>query len=201
MNIFDYLNINGHVTVHKVLDNGAEELVYDDHNVIVSGMGVALSCFFGLSGSTSVLDYQIDRFQIGVSGQQEFEVSSTYRLTGPLSSAEEYTGITGELVAASGNQFANTFQAGTIWYSLIPAHNVTRISDKSVRYTLVIDKDSCNNLSRDGDEAYINELGLFMKNPFNYSPHLAPILVAYKVISNIRKSNDFGLIIRWTLNF
>jgi len=200
MNIFDYLNINGHVTVHKVFDNGTEELVYDDHNVIVSGMGVGLSCFFGLSGSNSVLDYQIDRFQLGVSGVTSNEVSTTYQLSGPLSSFSEYVGAEGELVAVSANQFANSLISQPVWYSLIPTHNITRINEKSVRYTLTLDKNSCNNLSRNGSDVSINELGLFMKNPFAFSTP-APILVAYKVISNIRKTNDFGLVFRWTLNF
>lgn len=201
MNIFDYLNINGHVTVHKLHSNGEEELIYDDHNVIVSGMGVGLSCFFGLSGSNSVLDYQIDRFQVGVSGVTANEISSTNALSSPLSSSEEYTGLTGEILTGSGNQFAGNLLAGTKWYGIIPAHNITRIGNKSVRYTITLDKDSCNNLTRNGSDAYINELGLFMKNPFGYSPHIAPILVAYKTVSNIRKSSDFGLIFRWTINF
>lgn len=201
MNIFDYLNINGHVTVHKLFDDGKEELVYDDHNVIVSGMGVGLSCFFGLSGSDSVLDYQIDRFQLGVSGNIANEVSSTNRLSSSLSSYTEYVGTNGEIETASANQFAGSLLPQTIWYGLIPAHNITRINEKSVRYTIIVDKDSCNNLTRNGQPANINELGLFMKNPLDIYPIIAPVLVAYKVISNIRKTSDFALIFRWTLNF
>jgi len=201
MNIFDYLNINGHVTVHKVFDNGEEELIYDDHNVIVSGMGVGLSCFFGLSGSDSVLDYQIDRFQLGISGGSVNEVSSTNQLSAPLSSASEYIGLNGEIETASANQFAGSLITQTRWFGLIPTHNITRINEKSVRYTIIVDKDSCNNLTRNGQPVYLNELGLFMKNPLDRYPIIAPILVAYKVISNIRKTSDFGLIFRWTINF
>lgn len=201
MNIFDYLNVKGHVTAHKVYNDGREELIYDDHNVIVSGMGVGLSCFFALSGSTSILDYQIDRFQIGVSGVTANEVSTTNQLSMPLSSSEEYIGATGDLLTASGNQFAGNLIAGTRWYARIPAHNITRINERSVRYSIVIDKDSCNNLTRNGQPAYINELGLFMRNPLSIVPHIAPIMVAYKVVSNIRKTDEFGLIFRWTLTF
>lgn len=201
MNIFDYLNINGHVTVHKVLLDGTEELIYDDHNVIVSGMGVGLACFFGLSGATSVLDYQVDRFQIGLGGLLINEVSSTNQLSQPLSSSQEYTGLNGDIATVSGNQFAGTLLTGVRWFGRIPAHNVTRINDRSVRYTITIDKDSCNNLTRNGQPANINELGLFMRNPLNIQPNVAPILVAYKVLSNIRKTDDFGLIFRWTITF
>jgi len=199
MNIFDYLNINGHVTIHKLHDDGHEELIYDDHNVIVSGMGVALSCFFGLSGSNSVLDYQIDRYQIGVSGYSGRETSSTNSLSSPLSSSYEYTGDEGDIFPLSANQFKGTFDGGIYWYGSIPAHNVTRIDDTSVRYTITVDKDSCNNLR--GLTTYINEIGLFMKNPLAASPIPSPILVAYKYFTPIRKSSDFALVFRWTINF
>lgn len=201
MNILEYLNVRGHVTVHKVLDNGDEELIYDDHNVIVSGMGLALASFFGLSGATSILDYQIDRFQVGVSGVTANEVSTTNALTGPLSSSFEYTGEFGDILTVSANQFAGSFISNTVWYGKIPAHNMTRINDRSVRYTITLDKSSCNDLTRNGISANINELGLFMKNPLNILPNGAPVLVAYKVISNIRKTEDFGLIFRWTITF
>lgn len=199
MNIFDYLNINGHVTIHKLLGDGTEELIYDDHNVIVSGMGVGLASFFGVSGSTSILDYQIDRFQIGVSGSEAREVSSTNSLSGPLSSSFEYTGEDGELFPLSANQIKGTFDGNISWYAAIPAHNVTKIGDSSVRYTITIDKDSCNNLRT--ATTYLNEVGLFMKNPLNTSPIPSPILVAYKYFSPIRKTSDFALVLRWTLNF
>lgn len=199
MNIFDYLNINGHVTIHKLFDDGREELIYDDHNVIVSGMGVGLACFFGLSGSNSVIDYQIDRYQIGVSGSQGREVSSTNSLSGPLSSAFEYTGDEGDIFPLSGNQIKGTFDGNIVWYGAIPAHNITRIDDTSVRYTITIDKDSCNNIR--SATTYLNEVGLFMRNPLGLNPIPAPILVAYKYFSPIRKTSDFALVLRWTLNF
>jgi len=199
MNIFDYLNINGHVTVHKLYDDGHEELVYDDHNTIVSGMGVGLACLFGLSGSTTILDYQIDRFQIGVSGGSALEVSSTNSLSGALSSLEEYVGTDGELFVLSAHQFKGSFVGTPTWYAAIPAHNITRIDDNSVRYTLVVDKESCNNLRN--DNTYVNEIGLFMRNPLGLNPIPAPILVAYKYFSSIRKSSDFALVFRWTINF
>jgi len=201
MNILEYLNVRGHVTVHKFFDNGNEELVYDDHNIIVSGMGLGLASFFGLSGSTSILDYQIDRFQIGLSGNIVNEVSSTNKLTGPLATSYEYTGDFGEIPTVSSNQFAGSFIPTPVWYGRIPAHNVTRINDRSVRYTITIDKFSCNNITRGGLPASINEIGLFMKNPLYILPNEASVLVAYKVFSNVIKTEDFGLIFRWTITF
>ena len=67
-NFTEELGINGHLTIIKQYNDGQEEVVFDDHNIIVSGMGVGLSYMFTGSGSNSVLDYQIDRFQVGVSG-------------------------------------------------------------------------------------------------------------------------------------
>ena len=65
-NFTEELGINGHLTIIKRHKSGQEEVVFDDHNVIVSGMGFGLTYMFTGSGSQSVLDYQIDRFQVGV---------------------------------------------------------------------------------------------------------------------------------------
>ncbi len=193
MNIYDYLNINGHVTIHKVLDNGQEELLYDDHNVIVSGFGVGLSHFFALSGSTRITDYQIDRFQLGLSGATSLEVSSRFELSSPLTSINQYTSTgVGDIISVTANQIKNGSIVNNQVFAKIPFHHVTRISESSVRYTLRVDKDSCNSLA-------LKEVGLFMKNPRGLVTD-ASILVAYKSFSEIRKTSDFALIIRWTIN-
>ena len=87
------------------------------------------------------------------------------------------------------------------YFALIPANKITRIDDTSVRYTLVIDEEACNNITRDSNDMNINEVGLFMKNPTGNTGENRSILVAYRTFSNIRKTNDFSLIFRWTLNF
>ena len=61
------LNMKGHLTIHRIA-NGEEDLIFDDKNVIVSGFGWALAHLYGKEGAASILDYQIDRFQLGVSG-------------------------------------------------------------------------------------------------------------------------------------
>lgn len=198
LNLLEELDIKGHLTISKVFPGGKEEIVFDDHNIIVSGMGVSLAHLFALSGSNSILDYQIDRFQIGVSGYAGLEVSSTNSLSGALSSITEYVGTGGNILTASGYQIKNNSVVNTpVYYGLIPQHSVTRINDSSVRYTIFIDQESCNNL-RNG--ASLNEIGLFVKNIKNNSP-IAPIMVAYRVFSNIVKTSDFGLVFRWSLNF
>lgn len=196
------LNIKGHLTISKVKD-GQEELIFDDKNVIVSGFGFGLSYFFSRQGSTSIVDYQLDRFQLGVSGHTGNQVSSTYQLSAPLSGIEEYNSNTdSNLYVFSAYQIKNAIATNSPvpYFVKIPFTKVTRIDERSVRYTIFIDEDSCNGLIRNGVDANLNEIGLFMKNPRGDSPE-ASILAAYKYFSNIRKTDDFGLIFRWTITF
>lgn len=208
MNIFSDLNIRGHLTISKVTKDG-EELIFDDNNQIVSGMGWALATFFSKLGSNTITDYQIDRFQLGVSGNTANQVSSTFQLSGPLTSVTEYTGgtVDSNLYAFSANQWKNDAvvtvdhnSGGSIFFASIPFSKVTKIDSNSVRYSIFIDEDSCNNLTRGGQDIDLSEIGLFMKNPKASSPE-ASILVAYKYFTNIRKTSDFGLLFRWTISF
>lgn len=200
-NFIEELDIKGHLTISKVYPGNAEEVIFDDHNIIVSGMGVALAHMFALSGSTSILDYQIERFQLGVSGSSAYEISSTNKLQGPLSSVSEYVGVAGELLTASGYQVRNdAVVTQTNIYALIPQQNITRVDNNTVRFTMFVDQESCNNITRNGNDANLNEIGLFVKNIKNGNP-VAPILVAYRAFSNIRKTSDFALVFRWSLSF
>lgn len=201
LNFIEELNIRGHLTISKIYSDKSEEIIFDDHNIIVSGMGVALAHMFGLSGSTSILDYQVDRFQIGVSGSAAYEVSSTNKLTGPLTSIAEYAGVAGEVLVTSGYQIQNnTVVAQANIYGMIPQQNITRVDDNTVRYTIFLDQESCNDLTRNSSPANLNEIGLFVKNIKSGSP-VAPILVAYRYFSNVRKTSDFALVFRWSLSF
>lgn len=193
------LGINGHLTISKKFQNGKEEIIFDDHNVIVSGMGVGLAYMFTGSGSNSVLDYQIDRFQIGSSGPPTGGATSAiYELSGPLS-LEQYS-MGSNLFVVTRNQITNNTLT-SMAAATIPANKVTRIGSASVRYTLVVDEEACNNLlGSNSEDLDINEVGLLMKNPTGYVED-RPILVAYRTFSNIRKTNDFSLIFRWTINF
>lgn len=198
-NFTEELGINGHLTISKRYTDGQEEVVFDDHNIIVSGMGVGLTYMFTGSGSNTVLDYQIDRFQVGVSGPPTGGATSAiYELSGPLSSVEEY-GTGSNLFIAVRDHITNTTLTSNA-AALIPANKITKIADSSVRYTLVVDEEAANNLSRGGSDASINEVGLLMKNPSGTAED-RPLLVAYRTFSNIAKTQDFSLIFRWTLNF
>jgi hypothetical protein len=198
-NFTDDLGINGHLTIIKKYTNGEEEIVFDDHNIIVSGMGVGLAYLFTGSGSNVITDYQIDRFQLGVSGKAALEVSTTNQLAGGL--VESQYGTRSNLYIEQCTQIVadNFFNPSA--FALIPANKVTKIRDNSVRYTLVVDEEACNGLTgEEGEDTYLNEVGLFMKNPTGSIVN-ASLLLAYRSFSIIRKTNDFSLIFRWTLNF
>jgi hypothetical protein len=199
INLDSMHRINGHLEIIKKYNDGREEVVFNDHNTIVSGMGVGLSFLFTLSGSSKITDYQIDRFQLGISGQAE--TSSLYQLSSPLVNATEYAGTAGLVMTASATQIKNGINVLNQPFGLIPFHNVTRIGPTSVRYTILIDANSANNLTRSSQSVSLNEIGLFMKNPRGDAPTPASIMVAYRKFSSILKTSDFAIIIRWTINW
>jgi len=202
MNFLEEKNISGHLQIVKVFKSGEEEILLDDSNIIVSGMGFSLSYLFSEAViGALVTDYQIGRFQVGVSGPPAGGVTSGInQLSGSLTSIDEY-GLGSNLVLESLTlrlDGTNTV-AGEIFAS-IPASKITRIGDSSVRYTLVLDEEACNGLTRGGNDAPINEVGLFVNNPGG-TPADQPVLVAYRTFSDIYKTSDFSLIFRWTINF
>ena len=197
------LGIKGHLTVHKVVD-GQEELIFDEDNVIVSGFGWSLAHLYAREGSNTITDYQIDRFKLGVSGHPDLQVSTTNDLSGALSSHVEYVGAgstDSNLQVVSGYRWADTVATTTLEpFAKIPFSKVTKIDDTTVRYTIFVDEDSCNDLTRQGDVVNLNEIGLFIKNP-KASATTTSILAAYRYFSNIRKTSDFSLVFRWTISF
>ena len=200
-NFIEESGMTGHLTIIKRTKDGKEEILLDDHNVIVSGMGVGLSYMFTGSGSNSVLDYQIDRFQVGVSGPPTGGATSAiYELSSSLDSIAEY-GVGSNLFISRNDQITNGTLTSNRFFAQIPSHKITRVNDTSVRYTLVLDEDAANGLTdSQGEETFLNEIGMFMKNPKGNNVD-QPILVCYRTFSNIRKTSDFSLIFRWTLNF
>ena len=197
-NFAEDMGINGHLTIIRQWNDGEEEVLLDDSNIIVSGMGVGLSYLFTGSGSDSVIDYQIERFQVGVSGPPAGGVvSSIFELSGPL--GDEY-GDGSNLFTSEETQITGASLTPNRTFARIPANKITRIGESSVRYTIVLDEEACNDLTRDGQDASLNEIGMFMKNPTGYSDDRS-LLVCYRTFSDIRKTKDFSLIFRWTLNF
>jgi hypothetical protein len=190
-NFNDKLEMSGHLQIFKQYRDGREELYHDDHNIIVSGMGVGLSLLFQGAGSNLITDYQITYFQLGTSGTSALEVSSTYQLSSPLTAAQY--GTNAALVVATIDQIKNGVIVQNLPFLVIPFNQVTRVTDSSVRYTLSIDENSSNGIA-------LNEIGIFIKNPLSRVVPAA-ILAAYKSFPTITKSNSFNLVFRWTLQF
>jgi hypothetical protein len=80
------LTPTGHLTILKIYKDGTEETVWDDHNVITSGMGVALSHLFSASGSED-----IEGFQIGDGGA--VVISRSAIENGSLGVAKDFVSI------------------------------------------------------------------------------------------------------------
>lgn len=203
-NFIEDMSVNGHLQIIKCYLDGTEEIVFDDHNVITSGMGVGLAHLFSLSGPGNILEYQIDRFQIGVAGSSESPAIN--QLVSPLSSLEEY-GENSLLYLVSGYHAFSVDNISTDReiFGYIPQHKVSRVGDSSVRYTIVVDRDCANDLDLSrGAESPLNEIALFMKNPLGdlYGDGTdTSILVAYRTFSGIVKTSDFALVFRWTINW
>jgi len=188
------LNPTGHLQIFKLYENGDEEIVFDENNVITSGMGVGFSHLFAASGGTTITDYQILNFLIGSGGDYNDYGVSTFRLKKPLLSSIDWGSDTGliiepsELIEDGVLVAANEVPLARIRFS-----NIHKVTSTSVRYTLVLDRHTLNT-------AAVNEVGLYMRNPRGLSPS-RPILVAYRPFTQITKTNDFSLIFRWTLQF
>jgi len=202
MNFIEDLGVRGYLQIAKVYKDKPEEIVFDDHNVIVSGMSVGLSHLFSGSGSNTIIDYHLDRFKVGVSGN-DTAGSAIYQLSGPLSSVAEYGGAS-NFAVVSGHQINNgvVSLAKDSAFGIIPFKNITRINETSVRYTIILDEDTANygNYIRASHDTSLTEIGLFMKNPRGLADD-ASILVAYRKFTQILKTSDFSLVFRWTINF
>lgn len=198
-NFKEDMGITGHLTIIKRMNTGEEEILLDDPNIIVSGMGVGLSYLFAASGSNNILDYQIQKFQLGISSNEVTVTSGVNELGGPLSSTSEY-GLGSNLFLYQGPQIVGETVINDRVFAEIPASKITRINENSVRYTLVVDEEAANGIQRSGSDRGINEIGMFMKNPTG-APNDNPILVCYRQFSDIVKTIDFSLIFRWTINF
>ena len=185
----------GHLQIFKRYADGSEELHFDEQNIITSGMGVGLSHLFAASGASSIVDYQIRHFLVGSGGDYNDYGASTYKLQSPVAGAEANWGTESNLIIDSYKSIeAGVISVATIPFARIMFSNINKVTKTSVRYTLVLDRYTLNG-------KYINEVGLYMRNPRGSLPLPNPILVAYRPFSEITKTSEFSLIFRWTLQF
>jgi hypothetical protein len=195
----------GHLEIWKIYEDGEKELHWSEQNVITSGMGVGLSNLFSASGSSSIKDYQITYFQVGTGGDLTGYDQTQYKLNTHIPNSYDY----GRLVQPDKDEdytvaFADvedlkplengSIIVGSKPFAKIRYSNVHRVAKNAVRYTLVLSPRSCN------VTAPLNEVGLFMRNPLGADP-VAPILVAYRPFTDIKKTDAFTLVFLWTIQF
>jgi len=186
------LTPTGHLTIHKVYKDGTTEVAWDEHNVITSGMGVALSHLFSASGSTTIDGFQIGHWQVGTSGDINDYGASAFKLENALT--ESQYGANTSVVVDDYKAIENGALGVTKAFANIRYSNIHRLSKTAVRFTLVLDDQGANV----ADE--LNEVGLFMNNPQGLVP-ASPILVAYRPFAGIKKTDAFSLVFLWTIQF
>jgi hypothetical protein len=195
MHINNFYNCKGHLEIWKIhKSSGDQELVYDEDNVVCSGMGVILAGMFGASGSSDISDFQITLFQLGVSGTAGLQVSSTGRLGSALALAEYGTGdieTASHTLIASGSEY--TGEA----FGVIDTAYIDKIGETSCRWRIILDENAAN---RSDSDPGINEIGIFGYNPLQRGT-AASYLAAYRTFTAIRKTSDFLLDFRWTITF
>ena len=188
------MNPTGHLQIFKQYEDGSEEIHFDEQNVITSGMGVGLSHLFAVSGASSIVDYQVRHFLVGSGGDSTDYGVSTFQLKNPILNDSGW-GEDTYLLFDSWDPIENgAIGSFSRPFARIMFSNINKVTDTSVRYTLVLDRNTLNG-------KYINEVGLFMRNPRGSTVAPNPILVTYRPFSEITKTSDFSLIFRWTLQF
>lgn len=190
MNIKEGINPIGHLEIYKKYPTGVEELVWENHNLITSGMGFTLAKAFSGSG-IHLSSYQITLFQVGVSGDAA-ATSAINDLSSPL-------------VAGAGGWGANTaldIDSHDLWkngstvsrdFAVISPALIQKVNNTTVRFILALDENTANG-------QVLNEVGLFSYNPLQESTP-ASILCAYRKHDNIEKTANFSLLYRWSISF
>lgn len=193
MSTEDILTPRGELEIWKVYDDGRpDECVFEDHNIITNGLGISLAYLFAGEGSDLATDYQINYFQVGT--VDDTADVTLEELSGALT--EEDYKDTGSLLVTEDRKIIvnNSPSQGTQTFVRIPYTQIQKIGSKTVRYTIIIDKNSANNLGSN-----LKQIGLFMKNPRGLTDE-ASVLIAYRTF-NLPKAPDFALVFKWSIIF
>jgi len=195
------LGYKGHLEVYKRFSDGEETLLFSDHNIVVSGMGVGLSRFFGGDGSPDLSAFTLGYYQVGVSGASGVEVESTFELSGALSSVDEYE--EGNPLFKDLYQIKDGVPRPNNIFGPISQSKIVHYSPGKILVRIILDEEHANNIRRGNTIVPLTEIGLFMKNPrnftFNGNKQDFPILVAYKNFDGIIKSEGFARVFKWLI--
>lgn len=193
----DKIKLVGNLSIYKLEDN-KEELLYQENNIIVSGLGAGITRVFVDDGSSEKADYTMGYFQVGVSGDDALLVDSTTELVSPLELKEYGTSsISIQELNLIDNKLLKYKQA---FVKIFPS-NIKPLNLSSTEFRLVLDNNVANNVLRNNTLLPLNEIGLFMKNPFwiNEDGKDNPLLSAYRTFDPIIKTGSYTLIFRWVI--
>ena len=205
MKFSDRIKAVGHLTIIKV-DNESqkEEVVYDDDNVICSGMGRTLTqmmtnicdydpCDPDLSTAPVGCDlknYQILRFQVGTGATPGTASASSVSLSRPLT-VQEYGQALISIAPTSGILYKTEEEiVAQQDFCLVREQDI--VGDALVT-AWVLDEETANG-------QLLDEAGLFVFNPY-LKEVPGHFLAAYKQHTPIQKENYFSLLYRWSIRF
>jgi hypothetical protein len=191
----EVLDVSGHLQIIKIYKDGTEEKVFDDHNVITSGMGVGLAMLFAGQGDSNIEDFQIRYFQVGSGAPASYDYTQ-YKLGGHMKLTAEY----GDNVILSDHRRMEPTggaSTGNEKFIYVPDNVIKKSSPTSITYVLFLPEDVSFNQQLD-------EIGLFMSNPLSVlisgQARRSP-LVAYRTFNSLEKTDQFSLVFKWKLSF
>jgi hypothetical protein len=189
---------HGHLEVWKHYPDGSKELHFKDDNVICSGMGATLAEMFDASPTTDVENFQCVYFRCGSGGQASYQVSSRSDVETPFLRSQYGTGnlnMSIHSLIQNGSKSTPTLPFGTI-----PHGYIKRVTPTKCMWQIVLDEQTLNVGDVTPTEGYINEIGLYSKNPYVETTD-ASMLCAYRYFKKIYKTDAFILVFRWTIEF
>jgi hypothetical protein len=194
----DALDVSGHLQIYKIYKDGTEEKVFDDHNLITSGMGLGLSMLFAGQGS-SIEDFQIRYFQVGTGAATTNNPDyKTFKLATPIPNTDAGRRQYGYVPNSSHPRMnPNGGGASNELFILIPDNAIKKSSPTSVTYVLYLTEQAV--MTTD-----INEIGLFMNNPLSTllgDQNKRSPLVAYREFISLEKTEQYSLVFKWKLSF
>jgi hypothetical protein len=210
--------ISGHISICKVYKDGTKEIVLDKHNLVTAGLGLTIANLFTGVGSKYIEEYAPRYFQVGTGtiGYESVAASSYfYKLSGALGweaygpdsdieIEKKYRGFLvssndggvtyNEHLLASATSYSSIIYSGIDdYFGVVLPTNVTKYYMDSFSSEIVIDEKSAN-----GSD--ITEVGLYSKNPRGLRDD-SPFLLAYKKFDAISKTEDFSIVMHWTIGF
>jgi len=196
MQFFEKSEPHGHLEIWKHYPDGSKELHFKDDNVICSGMGATLAEMFDAEPTVDVKNFQCVYFRCGSGGQASYQVSSRSDVAASFSRAQYGTG---NLDMSIHNLIANGAKTTSLPFGVIPYGYIKRITPTKCMWQIVLDEQTLN-VGDETPEGYINEIGLYSKNPYVDATD-ASMLCAYRYFKKIYKTDAFILVFRWTIEF